>query len=199
MTLIAISVTLVFQITFDSLLVGAMIGFMILSISGIFRWNQQDDVFTEGMRMMVQIAVIITIASGFAGVLEATGEIKPLVQASAEMIGDHKALAAAIMLIVGLFITIGFGDSFASVPILAPIYIPLALTLGFSPMAAVALLGASAALGDAGSPASTITLGATSGLNADGQHDHVRDSVIPTFMHANFGMIIFAWIAAMIL
>lgn len=199
MTLIAISVTLVFQITFDSLLVGAMIGFMILSISGIFRWNQQDDVFTEGMRMMVQIAVIITIASGFAGVLEATGEIKPLVQASAEIIGDHKALAAAIMLIVGLFITIGFGDSFASVPILAPIYIPLALTLGFSPMAAVALLGASAALGDAGSPASTITLGATSGLNADGQHDHVRDSVIPTFMHANFGMMIFAWIAAMIL
>lgn len=199
MTLIAISVTLVFQITFDSLLVGAMIGFMILSISGIFRWNQQDDVFTEGMRMMVQIAVIITIASGFAGVLEATGEIKPLVQASAEMIGDHKALAAAIMLIVGLFITIGFGDSFASVPILAPIYIPLALTLGFSPMAAVALLGASAALGDAGSPASTITLGATSGLNADGQHDHVRDSVIPTFMHANFGMVIFAWVAAMIL
>ena len=90
MTLIAISVTLVFQITFDSLLVGAMIGFMILSISGIFRWNQQDDVFTEGMRMMVHIAVIITIASGFAGVLEATGEIKPLVQASAEMIGDHK-------------------------------------------------------------------------------------------------------------
>lgn len=199
MTLIAIAVTLVFQITFDSLLVGAMIGFMILSISGIFRWDQQDDVFTEGMRMMVQIAVIITIASGFAGVLEATGEIKPLVQASAEMIGDHKALAAAIMLIVGLFITIGFGDSFASVPILAPIYIPLALTLGFSPMAAVALLGASAALGDAGSPASTITLGATSGLNADGQHDHVRDSVIPTFMHANFGMVIFAWVAAMIL
>lgn len=199
MTLIAVAVTLVFQVTFDSLLVGAMLGFMILSLAGIFRWDQQDDVFTQGMRMMVQIAVIITIASGFAGVLEATGEIKPLVQASAELIGDHKALAAAIMLIVGLFITIGFGDSFASVPILAPIYIPLALTLGFSPMAAVALLGASAALGDAGSPASTITLGATSGLNADGQHDHVRDSVIPTFMHANFGMVIFAWIAAMVL
>ncbi|MGB7392319.1 Na+/H+ antiporter family protein, partial [Marinomonas sp.] len=199
MTLIAIAATLAIQILFDSLLVGAMIGFMILSLSGIFRWDQQDDVFTEGMRMMVQIAVIITIASGFAGVLDATGEIKPLVQASAEIIGDNKALAAAIMLIVGLFITIGFGDSFASVPILAPIYIPLALTLGFSPMAAVALLGASAALGDAGSPASTITLGATSGLNADGQHDHVRDSVIPTFMHANFGMVIFAWIAAMVL
>ena len=104
------------------------------------------------------------------------------------------------MLIVGLFITIGFGDSFASVPILAPIDIPLALTLGFSPMAAVALLGASAALGDAGSPASTITLGATSGLNADGQHDHIRVfGLLRPLCTLNFGMMIFAWIAAMIL
>ncbi|RCK04094.1 sodium:proton antiporter [Thalassospira xianhensis MCCC 1A02616] len=198
-TVAALAVALICQLQFDSLLVGAMIGFVILAAAGIFRWRAQDDVFTEGMRMMAQIAVIITIASGFAGVLDATGEIAPLVQASAELIGDNKALGALIMLLVGLFITIGFGDSFASVPILAPIYIPLALALGFSPMATIALLGASAALGDAGSPASTITLGATSGLNADGQHDHVKDSVIPTFIHANFGMVLFAWIAAMIL
>ena len=103
------------------------------------------------------------------------------------------------MLIVGLFITIGFGDSFASVPILAPIYVPLALTLGFSPLATTALLGASAALGDAGSPASTITLGATAGLNADGRHDHIKYSVIPTFWHANFGMMLIAWAAAVLL
>lgn len=199
MTFVAIGVALVCQIYFDSLLVGSMVGFMLLAFAGVFRWDEQDDVFTQGMRMMVQISVIITIASGFAGVLEATNEIQPLVAAAASWIGDNQALAAALMLLVGLFITIGFGDSFASVPILAPIYIPLALTLGFSPMATVALLGASAALGDAGSPASTITLGATSGLNADGQHDHVRDSVIPTFMHANFGMILFAWVAAMML
>ena len=198
-TLAALAAALICQLKFDSLLIGAMIGFVILAASGVFRWRAQDDVFTEGMRMMAQIAVIITIASGFAGVLDATGEIAPLVQASAELIGDNKALGALIMLLVGLFITIGFGDSFASVPILAPIYIPLALALGFSPMATIALLGASAALGDAGSPASTITLGATSGLNADGQHDHVKDSVIPTFIHANFGMVLFAWVAAMVL
>jgi len=198
-TLAALAVALICQLQFDSLLVGAMIGFVILAAAGVFRWRAQDDVFTEGMRMMAQIAVIITIASGFAGVLDATGEIAPLVEASANLIGENKALGALIMLLVGLFITIGFGDSFASVPILAPIYIPLALALGFSPMATIALLGASAALGDAGSPASTITLGATSGLNADGQHDHVKDSVIPTFIHANFGMVLFAWVAAMVL
>ena len=198
-TILALAVALICQLKFDSLLVGAMIGFIILSSAGIFRWREQDDVFTEGLRMMAQIAVIITIASGYAGVLTATGEIEPLVQASANIIGDNLHLGAAVMLIVGLFITIGFGDSFASVPILAPIYIPLAITLGFSPLAAVALLGASAALGDAGSPASTITLGATAGLNADRQHDHITDSVIPTFSHANFGMVIMAWLAAVYL
>lgn len=198
-TLGALAVALVFQLKFDSLLLGAMVGFLILGVSGIFRWQEQDDVFTDGLRMMAQIAVIITVASGFAGVLTATGEIEPLVAASAELIGGNMALGAAVMLVVGLFITIGFGDSFASVPILAPIYLPLALTLGFDPLAAMALLGASAALGDAGSPASTFTLGATAGLNADGQHDHIRDSVIPTFLHCNIGMLVFAWIAAMVL
>ena len=172
-----------------------MIGFMILGFSGIYSWKEQDDVFTQGIRLMAEIAVIITIASGFAGVLTATGDIDPLVASATEFFGNNQLLGAAIMLLVGLFITIGFGDSFASVPILAPIYIPLAVALGFSPLATIALLGASAALGDAGSPASTITLGATAGLNADGQHDHVKDSVIPTFLHANIGMLLFTWIA----
>ncbi|WP_267135278.1 Na+/H+ antiporter family protein [Halomonas dongshanensis] len=198
-TVAAIGAALVCQLAFDSLLVGAMVGFVILGASGVFRWREQDDVFTQGMRMMAQIAVIITLASGFSGVLGATDEIGSLVAATAALLDGNMMLGAALMLIVGLFITIGFGDSFASVPILAPIYIPLALALGFSPMATVALLGASAALGDAGSPASTITLGATAGLNADGQHDHIRDSVIPMFLHANLGMLLFAWGAAMVL
>ncbi|WNL39866.1 SLC13 family permease [Halomonas sp. PAMB 3232] len=198
-TVLAIGAALVCQLLVDSLLVGALVGFVILGVSGVFRWQEQDDVFTEGMRMMAQIAVIITLASGFSGVLGATDEIGSLVAATAELLDGNMMLGAALMLIVGLFITIGFGDSFASVPILAPIYIPLALALGFSPMATVALLGASAALGDAGSPASTITLGATAGLNADGQHDHIRDSVIPMFLHANLGMLLFAWVAAMML
>ena len=199
LTLLAIAAALVIQTKFDSLLAGALVGFVILTFAGIFRWQEQDDVFTQGLLMMAQIAVIITLASGFSGVLNATGEMDALVKASADFMGSNKALAAAVMLLVGLFITIGFGDSFASVPIMAPIYIPLAMTLGFSPLAAMSLLGAAAALGDAGSPASTITLGATAGLNADGQHDHIRDSVVPTFVHANFGMLLFAWVAAMYL
>ncbi|MDP9806089.1 putative histidine transporter YuiF (NhaC family) [Trueperella bonasi] len=199
MTLAALAVSLFFQIVFDSLLVGAMLGFILLSVAGIYRWSEQDDVFTQGILMMAQIAVIITVASGFAGLLAETGHIEPLIAATADFVGGNKVFGAFLMLFVGLFITIGFGDSFASVPILAPIYIPLALSLGFSPLATISLLGASAALGDAGSPASTISLGVSAGLNADGNHDHIRDSVIPTFLHCNIGMLLFAWVAALML
>lgn len=194
-TALAVIVVVLFQVYFDSLFIGAMIGFMILGFSGIYKWQAQDDVFTQGVRLMAEIAVIITIASSFGALLTATGDIDSLVVSATQFLGDNKLFGAAMMLVVGLFITIGFGDSFASVPILAPIYIPLAVALGFSPLATLALLGASAALGDAGSPASTLTLGATAGLNADGQHDHIKDSVIPTFIHANVGMLLFTWVA----
>ena len=149
--------------------------------------------------MMAQIAVIITVASGFAGLLSATGEVEPLISAATAFVGGSKVLGSFLMLLMGLFITIGFGDSFASVPILAPIYIPLALELGFSPLATMCLLGAAAALGDAGSPASTISLGVSAGLGADGRHDHIRETVIPTFLHYNIPLLIGGWIAAMVL
>ena len=62
--------------------------------------------------------------------------------------------------------------------------------------ATVAIVGSSGALGDAGSPASDSTLGPTAGLGADGQHDHIRDSVIPTFLHFNLPLLVAGWIAA---
>ena len=55
---------------------------------------------------------------------------------------------------------------------------------------------AAAALGDAGSPASDTTLGPTSGLNADGQHDHIWDTCVPTFLHFNIPLMIAAIVAA---
>lgn len=194
-TLISIGVALTLQIMYDSLLVGALIGFVILSFSRIFRWNEQDGVFTQGIALMAEISVVITLATGFAGVLTATGEVTPLIELVINYIGDNRVMGATVMILMGLFITVGFGDSFASVAILAPIYLPMALLLGFSPLASLAILGSAAALGDAGSPASSITLGTTAGLNADGQHDHMIDSVIPTFTHINIGMVLFTWVA----
>ncbi|MGL6212671.1 Na+/H+ antiporter family protein [Billgrantia desiderata] len=191
--------TVAIQLLSGSMVLGGLFGFALLSVSGVFRWHEQDDIFTEGMRMMALVGFIMISAAGFAGVMQATGEVPALVAGSAELIGDNKGLAALIMLLVGLFITMGIGSSFSTVPIIASLYVPLALSFGFSPMATVALVGTAAALGDAGSPASDSTLGPTAGLNADGQHDHIWDTVVPTFLHYNVPLIAFGWLAAMVL
>ena len=146
-----------------------------LSLGGIFKWREADDLFTSGMRMMALIGFIMISASGFAAVMTATGQIETLVESSVAVIGDNRGLAALLMLLVGLFITLGIGSSFSTIPIIAAIFVPLAVQFGFSPLATVALVGTAAALGDAGSPASDSTLGPTSGLNVDRQHDHIWD------------------------
>ncbi|MGQ0335510.1 Na+/H+ antiporter family protein [Halomonas elongata] len=196
---VALVGTVTVQLFTGSMVIGGLFGFALLSVSGVFRWHEQDDIFTEGMRMMALVGFIMISAAGFASVMQASGEVEALVTSSTEMIGDNKGLAALIMLLVGLFITMGIGSSFSTIPIIASLYVPLALNFGFSPMATIALVGAAAALGDAGSPASDSTLGPTAGLNADGQHDHIWDSVVPTFLHYNIPLVAFGWIAAMTL
>lgn len=187
------------QLWTGSMVLGALSGYMICTFTGIVRWKQADGVLIDGMKMMAMIGFIMIAAAGFAEVLRQTGEIATLVSSSAEMIGQNKALAALLMLVVGLLITLGIGSSFSTIPIIAAIYVPLALSLGFSPLAIVALVGTAAALGDAGSPASDSTLGPTAGLNVDGQHHHIWDTVVPTFLHYNLPLIAAGWIAAMVL
>ncbi|MBB3140702.1 Na+/H+ antiporter family protein [Halomonas organivorans] len=191
--------TVVVQLMSGSMVLGGLFGFAVLSVSGVFHWHEQDDIFTEGMRMMALVGFIMISAAGFASVMQASGQVETLVESSAALIGDNKGLAALIMLLVGLFITMGIGSSFSTIPIIASLYVPLAINFGFSPMATIALVGTAAALGDAGSPASDSTLGPTAGLNADGQHDHIWDSVVPTFLHYNIPLIAFGWLAAMTL
>ena len=195
---VAIVAALGIQLWTGSMVLGGLVGFALLSVGGIFRWREADDLFTSGMRMMALIGFIMISASGFAAVMNATGHIDTLVQSSFDIIGDNRGLAALIMLLVGLFITLGIGSSFSTIPIIAAIFVPLAVQFGFSPLATVALVGTAAALGDAGSPASDSTLGPTSGLNVDRQHDHIWDSVVPTFLHYNIPLIAFGWAAAML-
>lgn len=183
----------------DSLLIGALVGLAIFMGTGVVNWREADDVFTQGMKMMAVIGFIMITAQGFASVMQATGDVDSLVTGAADLVGDNKGLAAFAMLLVGLLVTMGIGSSFSTLPIIATIYVPLCVTLGFSPAATVAIIGAAGALGDAGSPASDSTLGPTAGLNADGQHDHIRDTVIPTFIHYNLPLIVSGWIAAMVL
>lgn len=197
--LLAIAVALGLQLMTNSIVLGALAGFVIFTCGGVIKFRESQDAFTQGVRMMSLIGFIMISAAGFAAVMKATQGVESLVQSVSAVIGDQKGLAAFLMLLVGLLITMGIGSSFSTVPIIATIYVPLCIHLGFSPMATMALVGAAGALGDAGSPASDSTLGPTSGLNADGQHDHIWDSVVPTFIHYNIPLILFGWVAAMVL
>ncbi|BBP82939.1 transporter [Pseudomonas sp. Pc102] len=196
---VAIVVAFVVQLWLDSMIVGALVGFLVFSLSGVVRWNEVDDLFTQGMKMMAMIGFIMIAAAGFAEVMRATGQVTSLVEASAALIGNSRALGALLMLLVGLLVTMGIGSSFSTVPIIAAIFVPLGMQLGFSPLAIVSIVGTAGALGDAGSPASDSTLGPTAGLNVDGQHDHIWDTVVPTFLHYNLPLLAFGWAAAMLL
>lgn len=196
---VAIAAAFVVQLWLDSMIVGALVGFVIFSASGVVRWREADGLFTEGMKMMAMIGFIMIAAAGFAEVMKATGEVKALVSDATQLIGHNKGVGALLMLLVGLLVTMGIGSSFSTVPIIAAIFVPLGLQLGFSPLAIVSIVGTAGALGDAGSPASDSTLGPTAGLNVDGQHNHIWDSVVPTFLHYNLPLLAFGWAAAMLL
>jgi putative amino acid transporter len=195
----AVMASLVAQNVSGSMILGGLVGVMIFSLFGVVKWEENGDVFSKGVAMMAMIGFIMISAQGFAAVMQATGHVASLVHSTAELFADNKPIAAAVILLVGLFITMGIGSSFSTVPIIATLFVPLCLELGFSVMATAALVGTAGALGDAGSPASDSTLGPTSGLNADNQHDHIWDSVVPTFIHFNIPLLIFGWIAAMVL
>ena len=197
--LVAIVVSFAVQLWADSLLLGAMIGFAVFMALGVVRWGEADSVFNDGVKMMAMIGFIMIAAQGFAEVMKATGAIEPLVQATAGLFAGNKGMAAFAMLFVGLLVTMGIGSSFSTLPIITSIYVPLCISMGFSPLATVAIIGTAGALGDAGSPASDSTLGPTAGLNVDGQHDHMRDTVIPTFIHYNLPLLAAGWVAAMVL
>ncbi|MFC4680879.1 Na+/H+ antiporter family protein [Exiguobacterium aestuarii] len=199
MTLVVVLIVLIVQLQTESMIASAVTGLILLSIFRLIPWSEADDIFTSGMRMMAFIGFVMIAASGFAAVIRETGAIDPLVNGASNLMGDSKMIAALVMLLVGLVITLGIGSSFSTIPIIAAIFVPLCVQYGFSVEATIAIIGTAGALGDAGSPASDSTLGPTSGLNADGQHDHLRETVWPTFLHYNIPLIIFGVIAAMVL
>ncbi len=197
-SIVAIIATCSVQLATNSTVIGGLAGLIIFALGGVFKLKQTNDLFQDGLRLMAMIGFVMIAASGFASVVNATGGVPELVEALRGSI-QTKEMAALLMLVVGLFITMGIGSSFSTVPIITSIYVPLCVSFGFSPLATMSIVGVAAALGDAGSPASDSTLGPTSGLNADGKHDHIWDSVVPTFLHFNIPLLVFGWIAAMTL
>jgi len=202
-TLIAIIIAFGTQVFFRTqfnngfgLHIGALIAILFLVVTKVVPFKDMDETVSGGIKLMGSIAFIMLSAGGFAGVVRETGGVAHLVEHITATTGTNHLVLAFIMIIIGLIITIGIGTSFGTVPIIASIFVPLAMAAGFSVPATVCLIGTAAALGDAGSPASDSTLGPTAGLNADGQHDHIYDTCIPTFLHFDIPLIIFGTIAA---
>lgn len=192
---LALVIALCAQVLTDSMIVGSFAGIMIMYFTGALKWREADDILSEGMKMMAFIGFVMIAANGFAAVINATGDVDSLITSSITTLQGNRSLAIFIMLVVGLVVTMGIGSSFATVPIIATLFVPLAQGLGLSPLAILCLIGTAGALGDAGSPASDSTLGPTAGLNVDGQHHHIWDTCVPTFIFINIPLIVFGWIA----
>ncbi len=193
-TVIAAIMTFVVQLWTKSLPLGALVGLGIIFSFKAVKHSKMDNLMNEGVYLMGYIAFVMLVAAGFATVLKATGGIDNFMNTIIPLLPQSKLLTSFIILIVGLFLTMGIGTSFGTIPILAVLIVPICINLGFNPPETVILLAAAAALGDAGSPASDTTLGPTAGLNIDGQHNHITDTCIPTFLHYNLTLIIFALI-----
>ena len=170
-----------------------------LFVSGAIKFDEIDELVDSEVKMMGLIGFIMLVAAGYGSVLRETGAVESLVASVSGLVGNSKLIGALLMLLVGLLVTMGIGSSFGTLPIIAAIYCPLGVSLGFSVKAIILLIGVAGALGDAGSPASDSTLGPTAGLNADKQHDHIWDTCVPTFIYYNIPLLIFGVIGAMIL
>ena len=197
-TLFAAFATLLVQLITKSLPLGALVGLGIIFGTGTIKHHKMDNLIDEGVGLMGYIAFVMLVAAGFAAVLKSTGGIETFVSSIMSIIPANKLVTSALMLFTGLFITIGIGTSFGTIPILAVIFVPVCISLNFNPAETVDIIAAAAALGDAGSPASDTTLGPTAGLNADGQHNHIWDTCIPTFLHYNIALILSALLSVII-
>ncbi|GAA8029199.1 Na+/H+ antiporter family protein [Helicobacter pylori] len=198
LTFIGIIVAFVIQLATDSMPLAAFLALAIILLGRGIKFKETDSLMDDSVKMMAFIAFVMLVASGFGEVLQKVHAIEGLVNTITSVV-QGKLLGAFLMLVVGLFITMGIGTSFGTIPIIAVFYVPLCAKLGFSIESTILLIGIAAALGDAGSPASDSTMGPTCGLNADNQHNHIYDTCVPTFLVYNLPLIVFGVVGALLL
>ena len=192
MALVGAVSTMVVQLATDSLPMGAVAGLAIMFITRAVKWSDMDQIVDEGVKLMGFIAFVMLASNGFSLVLSESGAAADLVESSLAFIGGNKFLGAFVMMLVGLVIVMGTGTSFGTVPVLAVLYVPLCDELGMGVAATTMLIAAASTIGDTGSPVSDTTLAPTAGLNADGQHDHIWDTCVPTFIASDIPIFILA-------
>ena len=169
--LAAAIVVAVVQVISQDLALSALCGLIIIIVFRAIKWSDIDEQIEGGIRLMGQIAIIMLVAGGYASVIKATGGIDALVNAGISAVGGSKAVAAVVITLIGLLVTMGIGTSFGTVPVLAVLFVPMCSSLGFSTPATILLISAAAAsvmqarprpiLRSAQPPVSTLTVSTT--------------------------------------
>ena len=195
---VAIAALLAGQLKF-SMPVGAICGLLVMFLGGAIPVRGSDNTISEGIKLMGMISFIMLIAGGYANVVRNTGAVEKLIDAAMAILGNSRPAFVFVLILIGLLITMGIGTSFGTIPVIAILYVPMCQRMGLSMNATICLIACAAALGDAGSPASDSTLGPTAGLNADGQHDHIWDTCVPTFLFYDIPLFIAGLIGGLVL
>lgn len=194
--LIAALTAVVGQLITGSLQLGALIAVFVLMAMQIVKFAEFDKIATDGMMRMAYVTFILMAGCGYANVSKTVGDVEGLVSSTVSLLGGSKPIGAFVMLMLGLVVTMGIGSAWGTVPIVAVIMVPMGLQMGFSISAIIMLISISAVLGDAGSPASDQTLMPTAAFNMDGQHDHIWDTCVPSFICVNGPLLVVGTIAA---
>ena len=199
MGIVAAFATPVVQLITGSIVLGGLTALALILIFRVASIKSLDEHIYKGMKDVAAVVLVMAAGTGYANVSNAYGDVNGLVNSIVNMLGSSKLVGAFAMLVLGLIVTLGIGTSWGTVPIVGIIMVPMGLQMGFSVPAISMLICAAAVLGDAGSPASDQALLPTATLNLDGQHDHIWDTCVPSFICCNVPIIVLGTICACIM
>ncbi len=106
-------------------------------VLGGVSYKKVDLVFDDGLKMMGFIAFVMLVAAGYGEVLKQSGAVEELVNSVIPFVEGNKFLAIFAMLFIGLII----GTSFGTIPIIATLFCPICLELGFSASLIIFIIG----------------------------------------------------------
>lgn len=194
--ILAAFATPIIQVLTGSIVLGGMVALTLIIVFQVTSIKELDKHVAKGMKDVAAVVFIMAAGSGYASVSQTYGDVPGFVNAVVNILGTSKLVGAFAMLLLGLIVTLGIGSSWGTVPVVGIIMVPMGLQLGFSVSAISMLICAAAVLGDAGSPASDQTLIPSANLNLDGQHDHIWDTCVPSFICVNVPIIVLCAICA---
>ncbi|MFR5879793.1 MAG: Na+/H+ antiporter NhaC family protein [Cloacibacillus evryensis] len=193
---LAIIVAFAAQLMTGSLPLGALAAIIVMILTRTIEWKDIDSTFMGGLEIMGLIAFVMLIAAGYGNVLRETKSVDTRIKRRRRC-RRQPLLGRFLMLAVGLLVTMGIGTRSARSRHRRDL-LPACGTAGFSIGATTRLIAAAAARRRRFSGL-RFDAWPYLGLNADGQHNHIWDTCVPTFLHYNIPIFIAAMIGALVI